>query len=264
MEESSSLFEWEVAINVLLDTLHDSATRSNFKKYFECFSENGCFIGTDSNEYWNIQEFKEFCRPHFQNKSAWTYTPIPGKRILIPCHLSLPSFTENSTLTTSSSSTTTSTLPQPPITASTTTTESLITPPAPPATITTVTTTSNNENVNSSLPSFVSFDEQLIFKSLNCNTRGSGTIVYNSEKNQWEILSYYLSFPIPNSIGGTVAKLISDYHSTHIDPEKMKKLEADAELATNALFAELDQEEKIKKSKKSKSQKKKNKSKGKH
>jgi hypothetical protein len=195
--------QWEGEIGNLLNLFHDSAAKSCYEQYFDCFTENGCFIGTDGTEYWNRNEFQDFCLPHFQNtSSAWIYLPIEGKRHLYPL----------------------------------------------------------NHNPGNR-PLIVSFDELLRSNSLNSELRGSGTIVWNEDKRKWEILSYYLSFPIPDSVGSRVARLIGDHLAT-APQEKvdMKKLEAEADAAAAALLAELDLESKSGK-KSAKKQKKKGKGK---
>jgi hypothetical protein len=192
--------QWEIEIGNLLDIFHDSAAKSRFEQYFDCFTENGCFIGTDGTEYWRRNEFQEFCLPHFQNtSSAWIYLPIQGKRSLYPL------------------------------------------------------------NSTGSHPIIVSFDELLRSNSLNSDLRGSGTIVWNEEKTKWEILSYYLSFPIPDSVGSRVARLIGDHLESAPAPKQkvdMKKLEAEANAAAAALLAELDLESKSSKKSGKKSKKK--------
>jgi hypothetical protein len=200
--------QWETDISNLLDRFHDSAARSNFEEYFNCFSPNGCFVGTDATEYWTVEEFKLYCEPHFRSPSAWIYLPISGKRTLFPF----------------SSSTAASA---------------------------------------SSPPVMASFDELLQSKSMNCDVRGTGTVVWNTDKQKWEILSYYLSFPIPDAVGSRVTRLIGDHLAKAssrrpIETVDMGKLEADAEAAAAALLAELDLETKpSKKSSKSNSTSKK-------
>lgn len=197
--------QWRIEIENLLNKFHDCAAKSRYEEYFHCFHSNGCFIGTDGTEYWNIEQFKLFCLPHFQKKSAWIYIPIHGKRNLFPYHAT---------------------------------------------------------NQQDHQPVMVAFDELLQSRSLKCEVRGSGTIVWNNENNRWEILSYYLSIPIPDSVGNRVAKLIDDYHSTpHTEQIDMKQMEANAEAAAAALLAEIDLESKSSKKSSNKQQKKKSKSK---
>jgi hypothetical protein len=206
--------EWEVDIGNLLNLFHESAARSDFDQYFNCFASNGCFVGSDATEYWTVEQFKVYCEPHFRSPSAWVYLPISGKRTLFP-------FSS--------------------------------TPQSPDA------------------PVMASFDELLHAKSLNCDVRGTGTVVWNTEQRRWEILSYYLSFPIPDAVGSRVTRLIGDHLSkpsssssrTRIDPVEMKKLEDDAEAAAAALLAELDLESKPSASSKKASKPNKKKGKGK-
>lgn len=200
------LERWEDEIRNLLDIFHTSAATSSYEQYFNCFTENGCFIGTDGTEYWPREQFQEYCLPHFQNTtSAWIYLPIPGKRHLYPFN-----------------------------------------------------------SQSGDHPILVSFDELLRSNSLDSELRGSGTIVWNEMTRKWEILSYYLSFPIPETVGSRVAKLIGDHLArTPTSKEKvdMKKLEEDANAAAAALLAELDLESKSGKKSGKKNPKKKGKGK---
>lgn len=65
----------EVAIGCVLDRFHQAASQANGQDYFQCLTPDAVFIGTDVTESWNRQEFESFCRPYFEKKQGWTYTP---------------------------------------------------------------------------------------------------------------------------------------------------------------------------------------------
>ncbi|MFK8013340.1 MAG: nuclear transport factor 2 family protein [Marinicellaceae bacterium] len=60
-------------INATLDTLHLAASKADSKTYFDLFTDNAYFIGTDVSEYWNINDFKVFAKPYFDKGQGWTY-----------------------------------------------------------------------------------------------------------------------------------------------------------------------------------------------
>lgn len=63
-------------ITKILDQWHLDAAETNFDAYFNAMSPNGIFIGTDPGENWTIPEFKEFCKPYFDQGSAWDFTAV--------------------------------------------------------------------------------------------------------------------------------------------------------------------------------------------
>ena len=74
--DSSSSTEAEAsAIATQLDDFHKAASNADFDAYFDLFSENGVFIGTDATERWPVPVFKEFVRPYFSQGKGWTYVP---------------------------------------------------------------------------------------------------------------------------------------------------------------------------------------------
>ncbi len=60
-------------IDALLDGLHRDAHEGNFKPYFDRFSADAVFLGTDKNERWTIEEFKAYAKPAFADGHGWTY-----------------------------------------------------------------------------------------------------------------------------------------------------------------------------------------------
>lgn len=63
----------------LLDHFHLSAAKANLTEYFGCFhSTSSRFLGTDAMENWSALEFYDYCKPHFDAGSAWSYVPRQG------------------------------------------------------------------------------------------------------------------------------------------------------------------------------------------
>ena len=60
----------------LLDHFHMAAAEANLNDYFGCFySISSRFLGTDATENWSALEFYDYCKPHFDAGSAWSYVP---------------------------------------------------------------------------------------------------------------------------------------------------------------------------------------------
>lgn len=69
-------YETKASLIKFIDTWHKNATESNFDAYFNAIAENGVYIGTDPNEYWNKEEFKEWAQKFFENKKGWHFETI--------------------------------------------------------------------------------------------------------------------------------------------------------------------------------------------
>src|SRR6476469_2982164 len=76
------------AINVTLDQLHDAASKADGKRYFNLFTDDAIYIGTDATERWTIKEFRAFADPYFAKGTGWTYKRRSRHIIVadIPCH----------------------------------------------------------------------------------------------------------------------------------------------------------------------------------
>jgi len=76
------------AIHVTLDQLPDAASKADGKRYFNLFTDDAIYIGTDATERWTIKEFRAFADPYFAKGTGWTYKPRSRHIIVadIPCH----------------------------------------------------------------------------------------------------------------------------------------------------------------------------------
>jgi len=66
----------KAAINSVLDLWHKAAAEARFKPYFALMTDDAIFIGTDATEYWTVEEFKAYAKPHFDKGKAWNFTPV--------------------------------------------------------------------------------------------------------------------------------------------------------------------------------------------
>lgn len=63
------------AASIRLDAFHAAAARADFNAYFECFTSDAVFLGTDATERWTVEQFKAYCKPYFDQGKGWVYTP---------------------------------------------------------------------------------------------------------------------------------------------------------------------------------------------
>lgn len=75
-KDEPKIDEQHILINVLLDGLHEDAHIGDFKSYFNRYSTNAIFLGTDKTERWTIDEFKIYAKPAFEDGHGWTYTVV--------------------------------------------------------------------------------------------------------------------------------------------------------------------------------------------
>lgn len=63
------------AINQRLDNLHLDAARADYDSYFNHYTADAVFLGTDQSERWSIAEFQAYARPYFEAGQGWEYHP---------------------------------------------------------------------------------------------------------------------------------------------------------------------------------------------
>ena len=66
----------QTEFDALLDGLHQDAHEGNFQSYFDRYSVNAIFLGTDKTERWSIEEFKAYAKPAFADGNGWTYKVV--------------------------------------------------------------------------------------------------------------------------------------------------------------------------------------------
>jgi len=62
-------------VAAVLDDWHQAASVADEARYFGHFAPNGVFMGTDATERWTVTEFREWAKPQFKRKSAWSFRP---------------------------------------------------------------------------------------------------------------------------------------------------------------------------------------------
>ncbi len=64
------------AINTTINRWHRAAANADFDTFFNCMDEESYYIGTDETEKWNRKDFMVFCKPYFDQGSAWDFKPF--------------------------------------------------------------------------------------------------------------------------------------------------------------------------------------------
>ncbi len=68
--------EADAAIHALLDGLHGDAAHARFEAYFDRYTPDAVFLGTDRGERWTLPQFKAYAAPVFADGRGWTYHPV--------------------------------------------------------------------------------------------------------------------------------------------------------------------------------------------
>ena len=63
-------------LDALLDGLHQDAHKGKLESYFNRYSNDAVFLGTDKTERWTMEEFKSYAKPAFSDGHGWTYVVI--------------------------------------------------------------------------------------------------------------------------------------------------------------------------------------------
>ena len=69
-------YDHQVSLDALLDGLHKDAHEGNFNSYFNRYSADAIFLGTDKTERWTMQEFKSYAKPAFSDGHGWSYKVV--------------------------------------------------------------------------------------------------------------------------------------------------------------------------------------------
>jgi ketosteroid isomerase-like protein len=63
-------------INTAVNNWHKAAAEANFDNYFNFFTNDAVFIGTDATENWTKSEFMSYAKPFFDKGKAWSFTSL--------------------------------------------------------------------------------------------------------------------------------------------------------------------------------------------
>jgi hypothetical protein len=63
-------------INVMLDSFNRAAAKADYNAYFNFYTDDAIFTGTDATERWNKAAFMVWAKPYFDKGSAWNFTSL--------------------------------------------------------------------------------------------------------------------------------------------------------------------------------------------
>lgn len=63
-------------LNAFLDAWHHAAAVAAESSYFAALDSDAVYIGTDPEEHWSKQAFREWAKPYFSAGKAWAFTPF--------------------------------------------------------------------------------------------------------------------------------------------------------------------------------------------
>jgi hypothetical protein len=65
----------EAEASAVVDRLHELATAADGPAYFDLFTPDARFVGTDGAERWSVEQFRAYAMPYFSQGKGWTYHP---------------------------------------------------------------------------------------------------------------------------------------------------------------------------------------------
>lgn len=72
----------QAEISGVLDRLDAASAAADGSAYFDLFTPDARFVGTDASEHWTMPEFRAFAEPIFARGRGWTY-PATERTITI-------------------------------------------------------------------------------------------------------------------------------------------------------------------------------------
>lgn len=63
-------------VDKIINKWHQDASEANFDSYFSAIDSIAVIIGTDPTEYWTTEQYKDFCKRHFDKGKAWDFKPL--------------------------------------------------------------------------------------------------------------------------------------------------------------------------------------------
>lgn len=65
----------ETDVEAVIDRMHQAASRADGQDYFNQFTPEARFIGTDATERWSLTAFRAYAEPYFARGRGWSYVP---------------------------------------------------------------------------------------------------------------------------------------------------------------------------------------------
>ena len=74
--QQTSQTDPKLAIGHMLDQWHAAAAKADFETYFGLMAKEAVFLGTDPTENWQLEAFKNFSKPYFDQGKAWSFSAV--------------------------------------------------------------------------------------------------------------------------------------------------------------------------------------------
>ena len=66
----------KIQINAMLDSFNQAAAKADFKTYFDFYTDDAIFTGTDATERWDKATFMKWAKPIFDKGRAWNFNAL--------------------------------------------------------------------------------------------------------------------------------------------------------------------------------------------
>lgn len=66
----------QTQINLMLDSFNRAAAKADFTAYFNFYTNDAIFTGTDATERWDKKTFMAWAKPIFDKGKAWDFTSL--------------------------------------------------------------------------------------------------------------------------------------------------------------------------------------------
>lgn len=63
-------------VAAMLDSFNIAAVKADFNTYFNFYTDDAIFIGTDATERWNKTQFMAYAKPYFDKGKGWNFTSL--------------------------------------------------------------------------------------------------------------------------------------------------------------------------------------------
>lgn len=60
----------------MLDSFNIAAAKSDYDTYFNFYTDDAVFMGTDATERWDKNAFMIWAKPYFDKKTTWNFTAL--------------------------------------------------------------------------------------------------------------------------------------------------------------------------------------------
>lgn len=73
---ATALADSEREVAMTLDAFHQAASEADLDRYLDTITEDVVFLGTDGNERWQGDAFRDFAKENFSAGRGWVYKPL--------------------------------------------------------------------------------------------------------------------------------------------------------------------------------------------